>query len=109
MRDAMRKVLPDNCDKGEIAVLLDGGLKAHPIFTNQETIIKGDEKEILIALASVMAKVARDREMEKLGEKYPHYGFETHKGYGTKKHYAAIRKHGFCPEHRRSFLTRVIE
>ncbi|MBL4644485.1 MAG: ribonuclease HII [Candidatus Pacebacteria bacterium] len=108
MADAMRKVLPDDCDKWEVKVLLDGGLHAHPIFTNQETIIKGDEKEVLIALASVIAKVSRDREMEKMGEQYPQYDFAKHKGYGTKKHYEAIRKNGFCDEHRRSFLTRVV-
>jgi len=107
MADAMRAVLPDDCLKSEVKVLLDGGLKAHPIFTNQETIIKGDEKEVLIALASVMAKVSRDREMEKMDLEYPQYGFAKHKGYGTKAHYAALREHGFCDSHRKSFLTRV--
>lgn len=107
MRDALRAVLPEDCEKWEVKVLLDGGLKAHPIFTNQETIIKGDEKEVLIALASVMAKVARDREMEKVGTKHPEYNFAKHKGYGTKDHYKAIRQFGLCDSHRRSFLTRV--
>jgi len=87
-----------------VRVLLDGGLKAPSEFTDQKTIIKGDEKEMVIALASITAKVLRDRKMNKLGKKYPDYGFEIHKGYGTKKHYDAINKHGLLKEHRRSFL-----
>lgn len=108
MRQAIESVLPKDCAKDNILVLLDGGLRAPEIFKNQETIIKGDEKEVLIALASVMAKVSRDREMEKIGEQYPKYGFEGHKGYGTKAHYAAIREYGMCTAHRKSFLTRLV-
>ena len=85
-------------------VLLDGGLKAPAEFTHQKTIIKGDEKEMVIALASICAKVLRDRKMNILGQKYPEYGFEVHKGYGTKKHYHAIKKYGVLPIHRQSFL-----
>lgn len=85
-------------------VLLDGGLKAPLEFTDQKTIIKGDEKEMVIALASICAKVLRDRKLFKLARKYPHYGFDIHKGYGTKAHYAAIKKHGVCAIHRKSFL-----
>ncbi len=87
----------------ECLVLLDGGLKA-PVEYTQETIIKGDEKEAAIALASIVAKVTRDIYMEKLGEKYPAYGFEVHKGYGTKGHYEAIKKGGISSIHRKSFL-----
>ncbi len=85
-------------------VLLDGGLHAGDEFMYQETIIKGDEKECSIAIASVMAKVTRDREMIRLSEKFPEYGFDTHKGYGTKKHFEAIKEIGLCDLHRRSFL-----
>jgi ribonuclease HII len=85
-------------------VLLDGGLKAPPEFKDQKTIIKGDEKEMVIALASITAKVLRDRKMIRLGKKYPAYGFEIHKGYGTKGHYEAIKKYGLLNEHRISFF-----
>jgi len=87
-------------------VLLDGGLKAPAEFNNQKTIIKGDEKEMIIALASICAKVLRDRKMNSLAKKYPKYGFEKHKGYGTRSHYGAIKKHGVLQLHRKSFLKR---
>ncbi len=86
-------------------VLLDGGLKAPANYENQRTIIKGDEKEMVIALASICAKVLRDRKMNLLAKKYPKYGFERHKGYGTKRHYAAITRHGVLKAHRKSFLN----
>lgn len=87
-------------------IFLDGGLQAPAHFKNQKTIIKGDEKIPAIALASIVAKVLRDRLMIRLAKKYPAYGFEKHKGYGTKTHYLAIKKFGLCPIHRRSFLLR---
>jgi ribonuclease HII len=90
-----------------IKVLLDGGLKAPLTYENQKTIIKGDEKEMTIALASICAKVLRDRKMNTLAKKYSEYGFERHKGYGTKSHYLAIRKNGLLATHRRSFLKRI--
>ena len=86
-----------------IKVLLDGGLKAPKEYEYQETIIKGDEKELVIALASIVAKVTRDERMTRLSKKFPEYGFEQHKGYGTPAHLAALREHGPCMEHRRSF------
>ncbi len=88
-------------------VLLDGGIRAPSVFLFQQTIIKGDEKEPLIAAASIMAKVARDRYMVRLAKRHPQYGFDLHKGYGTRRHYAALRKHGVCPIHRLSFLKRL--
>ncbi len=88
-------------------VLLDGGLKAPNTYEKQKTIIKGDEKEMTIALASICAKVLRDRKMNSLGKKHSLYGFEKHKGYGTKSHYLAIQKNGLLATHRRSFLKRV--
>lgn len=93
------KIKPAEC-----WVLLDGGLRAPKEFVNQKTIIKGDEKELAIALASIVAKVTRDRYMEKLAKKYSQYGLERHKGYGTISHYTAIQSHGLSPIHRRSFL-----
>jgi len=83
-------------------VLLDGLLHA-PEEYEQETIIRGDESEPIIALASVAAKVKRDRLMRKLALKYPEYGFEIHKGYGTKKHRNLIRILGTCDIHRKTF------
>lgn len=72
-----------------------------------ECVIKGDGKCADIAAASILAKVTRDRYMLQMAEKYPHYGFEQHKGYGTKQHYAAIREYGPCEIHRRSFLKKM--
>lgn len=84
-------------------VQLDGSLKA-PLDYAQETIINGDELVPLISLASVAAKVSRDRLMLELAKKYPEYGFEKHKGYGTKMHYDMLQKYGLCVIHRRSFI-----
>lgn len=93
----------------DTTVLLDGGLKAPDEYKDQKTIIKGDEKEVCIALASIIAKVIRDRYMVKIAQKYPKYGFEEHKGYGTKKHYEAIQKSGISPLHRLCFLQKTIK
>jgi ribonuclease HII len=90
---------PEECE-----VLLDGSLKAPNEFKKQQTIIKGDEREPVIALASIAAKVRRDRQMVRLAKIYPVYHFEIHKGYGTKAHYAALKKYGPSLIHRRTFL-----
>lgn len=74
----------------------------------QVPIIKGDAKSISIAAASVLAKVTRDRMMVGLAEQYPQYGFEKHKGYGTKAHMEAIRELGPCPEHRKTFIGNIV-
>ncbi len=87
-------------------VLLDGGLYAPSEYKNQKTIIKGDTKEKVIALASICAKVLRDRKMRHWAKKYTDYSFDINKGYGTKAHYKAIEKHGLTPIHRRSFLQK---
>ena len=71
------------------------------------TVIKGDSLSANIAAASVLAKVTRDNWMMEAAEKYPGYGFEIHKGYGTKAHYAALEKLGPCPIHRRTFLKKL--
>ena len=90
-------------EASEVFVKLDGLLHAPDEYA-QETIIKGDALEPVISLASIAAKVRRDRLMKSLAEKYPNYLFEVHKGYGTKKHYEAIAKWGISDIHRRSFL-----
>jgi ribonuclease HII len=96
----VRKLLP-NPEEGR--VLLDGSLRA-PEEYRQETIIGGDGTVPAIMLASIAAKVTRDRYMRKMALDYPQYAFETHKGYGTKLHYELIREHGACELHRRTFL-----
>ena len=88
-------------------ILLDGGLKAPEEFKNQKTIIKGDEKESVIALASIAAKVTRDRKMLTLHKHYPAYDFARHKGYGTAAHYLALKTHGPCPHHPRTFIKNL--
>ncbi len=87
-------------------VLLDGTLRAPAIFQLQESIIDGDENEPLIATASIVAKVRRDKHMALLAKRFPEYGFAEHKGYGTKKHYEALRKYGVSEVHRKSFLKK---
>ena len=72
-----------------------------------ETVIGGDGKVLSIAAASILAKVTRDRYMRDMAAQYPEYGFERHKGYGTKLHYEAIRQYGPCPIHRLSFLKKM--
>lgn len=86
-------------------IFLDGGLKAPANYLNQQTIIGGDKKVRVISLASIVAKVTRDRELVKLAKKYPQYGFEIHKGYATLDHYLALLQYGPCPVHRQSFLN----
>ena len=108
---SIEKVIKNNTESGleplSVQVLLDGGLKAPVHFKNQKTIIRGDTKEQTIALASICAKVLRDRRMISIAKKYPNYGFDINKGYGTKAHYVAIKKHGLSPLHRRSFCSRI--
>jgi len=91
-------------------VYLDGGLFLNSKFCilNSTTVVKGDEKISAISLASIVAKVSRDRQMVKLHKKYPKYGFDKHKGYGTKRHFKAIKKHGWSKIHRLTFLRKII-
>lgn len=83
-------------------VLLDGNATLK-LDREQEAIVKGDEKIASCAIASIVAKVTRDRMMMRYHEKYPQYRFDLHKGYGTKLHFAMVKKYGFSPIHRRSF------
>ncbi len=100
----VRKLLP-NPTEGKI--WLDGSLKA-PEEYEQETVIGGDGLIPAIMLASIAAKVTRDKFMEKLDAEHPLYGFAKHKGYGTKDHIGAIKTHGPSKEHRRSFLKNIL-
>ncbi|OHA80305.1 MAG: hypothetical protein A2675_00260 [Candidatus Yonathbacteria bacterium RIFCSPHIGHO2_01_FULL_51_10] len=90
-------------DPRNTLVLLDGGLRAPAPYLHQKTIIRGDEKEPTIALASIAAKVTRDRMMKRLAKKHPGYGLEVHKGYGTAAHRQAVRRRGLSAIHRKSF------
>jgi ribonuclease HII len=83
-------------------LLVDGNFFKHETFA-VENIIKGDALSHTIGAASIIAKVTRDRLMYAFDEKYPVYGFAKHKGYGTRRHIDAIRQHGYCPIHRRTF------
>lgn len=83
--------------------LLIDGTHAPKIDLPCQCLIKGDEREPVIGAASIVAKVVRDEQMNQLGQRYPQYGFEQHKGYGTKYHMEALKQHGVTPYHRRSF------
>jgi ribonuclease HII len=83
-------------------LLIDGNQRTS-LLIPQETVIKGDSRCCSIAAASIVAKVRRDEIMNEYHELYPEYNFRSHKGYPTKEHLEAIRKHGPCPIHRRSF------
>lgn len=85
--------------------LIDGN-RAKDFGIPVRTVIKGDSLSANIAAASVLAKVTRDDWMLEQAELYPEYGFEVHKGYGTKAHYEALSAHGPCPIHRKSFLKK---
>jgi len=89
-------------------ILVDALSGINTLGIPYESIIKGDAKCYSIAAASIIAKVTRDRIMREWDRVYPEYGFEKHKGYGTAAHIAAIREHGLCPIHRRSFTKNFI-
>ena len=104
---AMRRALDQLEGKANFA-LIDGNRETDfglPVMT----VVKGDSRSANIAAASVLAKVTRDIYMEELAEKYPQYGFEVHKGYGTKAHYAALTEHGASEAHRKTFLKKFYE
>ena len=101
---AMRRAIEQLEGKADFA-LIDGNRESDfgiPCMT----VVKGDSRSANIAAASVLAKVTRDLYMEEMAEKYPEYGFEVHKGYGTKRHYEALREHGMSEIHRRTFLKK---
>ncbi|MBC5727484.1 ribonuclease HII [Ruminococcus sp. NSJ-71] len=102
---AMRRAI-DGLDIKADYAMIDGN-KIPPIDIDAECIVKGDAKSMSIACASILAKVSRDRLLYKYAEEYPMYGFDKHKGYGTKVHREAILKYGPCPYHRKSFLKKL--
>lgn len=103
MRAAIKNlnVVPD--------ILLNDAVTIPGVEIKQVPIIKGDAKSITIGAASIMAKVTRDRYMVEVAAKYPEYGFDSNKGYGSAAHIAAIKEYGPTPLHRRTFIKNFIE
>ncbi|MEK7493994.1 MAG: ribonuclease HII [Patescibacteria group bacterium] len=97
-----------NAADERLFLCVDGTRIVPDIVADQRSIIKGDAKVLSIACASVIAKVLRDRMMNDYAKQYPEYGFEKHKGYGTKMHMENIVRYGPCPIHRRSFLKSIV-
>ena len=89
-------------------ILVDALKDINTLGITYTSIIKGDEKIYSIACSSIIAKVTRDRMMQQYDERYPGYGFNRHKGYGTAKHIQAIKEQGICDVHRRSFVKNFI-
>jgi len=89
-------------------ILVDALTRIDTLGIPYQSIIKGDAKSYSIAAASIIAKVTRDRIMKQWDEIYPEYGFEKHKGYGTKAHIEVIKNQGVCPIHRRTFVKNFI-
>ena len=101
---AMERAIAQLEGKADFA-LIDGNREKDfglPVMT----VVKGDSRSANIAAASILAKVSRDDYMEEMAAQYPQYGFEIHKGYGTKAHYEALRTYGHCPLHRVTFLKK---
>jgi ribonuclease HII len=104
---AMNKAIDQMSVKPQ-QLLVDGNFFRHELYP-VENIVKGDSLSHSIAAASIIAKVTRDALMVELHEQYPQYGFDRHKGYGTKAHIEAIKQHGYSPIHRRSFHVEELE
>lgn len=113
-QNALSRLLKNHKISPDTPIYLDGGLylgskvrQRNAVKAGQiraKTVIKADEKFPAVAAASIIAKVSRDRFMTRLAKRYPAYGFDVHKGYGTAAHRRAIKKHGPCDAHRLTFL-----
>ena len=101
---AMRRAFAQLSVQPDVA-LIDGN-RAPGLSCCERTIVHGDALSASVAAASILAKVTRDRLMEDYDAQYPQYGFAVHKGYGTQRHYAALREFGACPIHRQTFLRK---
>ena len=93
--------------KPELAVI--DAVKKLATDVKYDSVVKADAKSYCVAAASIIAKVTRDRYMRELDKKYPQYGFAGNKGYGTAEHISALKVHGYCPEHRRTFIKNFVE
>ena len=101
---AMERAISQLSVKPEAAII--DGNRAKDFGIPVETVVQGDSRSASIAAASILAKVTRDDYMLQMAQEYPQYGFEIHKGYGTKAHYAALTQHGASPIHRATFLKK---
>lgn len=104
--EAMREAVAQLSVKPDL--LLNDAVTIPDLDLNQLPIIKGDAKSVSIAAASILAKVTRDRMMAEYDVLYPEYAFARHKGYGTAVHIQAIKEHGPCPIHRRTFIKNFV-
>lgn len=107
MKESCEKLIK-KCGFSNSLTLVDGNQKIKDYKYFQETVIKGDEKSLSIACASIIAKVFRDDIMIKYSEIYKNYDLEKNKGYGTKKHCEAIKKYGICDIHRKTFIKKIL-
>jgi ribonuclease HII len=103
MRHALEGVLRAATDAGTLLARIDGNVVPPGLPCAAEAIVGGDASDRAIMAASILAKVARDRHMRELHQRWPEYGFDEHKGYATPAHRAALARFGPCPAHRRSF------
>ncbi len=107
MKKAILKLTAKGLTTKNFIVFIDGNDKIPGLSQKQLTFVKGDAKIFSLAMASIIAKVTRDRLMIHLAKKYSQYDFEIHKGYGTKLHFQKIKKHGLSKIHRKSFLKKL--
>ncbi|MBR1822412.1 MAG: ribonuclease HII [Clostridia bacterium] len=105
---ATRRAMETCAAKFENGLFLIDAVEGLRLPGESRALIHGDALSYMIGAASIIAKVTRDRYMIELDEKYPMYGFARNKGYGTAEHIAALRKYGPCPEHRRSFIGKIL-
>lgn len=104
---AMTRAVQGLSVKPQLA-LIDGNRIPPQLEVAAQTVVKGDAQSESIAAASILAKVTRDRLLIEMDAQYPQYGFAVHKGYGTAAHTAALKEYGPCPEHRPSFLKKIL-
>lgn len=95
--------------KNPVDFAIVDGNKKPPLNIDCEAVVKGDANSMSVAAASILAKVSRDRILRQYAVDYPQYGFEKHKGYGTKAHVEALKKYGPCEVHRPSFLKKILK
>lgn len=103
-RSIKRLIENQSINTNETDIFLDGSLKLKMKNIDYEVIVKGDEIKDSIKLASIVAKVKRDKSMERIHKKYSNYGFLSNKGYGTKEHRNNLKEYGPCKYHRKSFI-----
>ncbi len=110
-KEAMRQAVAEVSEKMDrqgkrLEHIIFDAMTIEEIPIPQTNVVKGDSKSLSVAAASILAKVTRDRMMKEFAVKYPGYGFEKNKGYGTKAHYEGLRIYGMCPIHRKTFLKK---